>query len=32
MGLRERGFGGMGWIHLAEERSQWSMAVKLHVP
>jgi hypothetical protein len=28
MGLREIGWGGMDWIHLAQDRYQWSALVK----
>jgi hypothetical protein len=34
--LREIGWGGMGWIDLAQDRDQWralmSMAMNLRVP
>jgi hypothetical protein len=36
MDLRERGCGGMDWIHLAEDREQWkalvNMVMELRVP
>jgi hypothetical protein len=36
MDLRERGQGGMDWIHLAQDRDQWralvNMVMKLWVP
>jgi hypothetical protein len=27
MGLRETGWGGMDWIHLAQDRGQWRALV-----
>jgi hypothetical protein len=36
MDLRELGWGGMGWIDLAQDRDQWralvNMVMKLRVP
>jgi hypothetical protein len=36
MDLREIRWGGMGWIHLAQDRDQWqatvNMVMNLHVP
>jgi hypothetical protein len=27
MDLRETGYGGVGWIHLAQDRDQWQVLV-----
>jgi hypothetical protein len=32
MNLRERGWGGTDWIHMAEDRDQWSVVMNLRVP
>jgi hypothetical protein len=31
MNLREIGWGGMDWIHLAQDSSQWRAVVKMEM-